>query len=106
MRHWWRHFSGVKYSALVLLLAGCTNMYSVPEQQTITVVLTIGDENAPGEHCNKHTHVCKGLPCIRGCATPGNPCRVTLTDDSWEIHAVHELAHCLNINHHAHPRRR
>lgn len=92
-------FRVVRYSPLILLL-GCTQVYNKPEPGVHYVRITLGEDEDPGKHCSNHLKERDSRTKIKGCATPGPVCHVTLSRHSWESYAVHELAHCFMIYFH------
>lgn len=98
---------GVRFNtALILsfLLTSCS-MYDEPAKGVYDVQIEIGNDSAPAGHCKGHASRFNDPTRIRGCAEiKADTCRVTLSQTDWWMWIAHEIAHCLDINHHQPPR--
>lgn len=78
---------------LTLAAIGCSK-YPEPEVGTYNITIKIAeDAEAVKASCKNNS--------FNACAYAAlDPCVVVLNKEDWELIAVHELAHCFNINNH------
>ena len=74
----------------LLLLVGCSGFYPTPDPGIYTVeVIVVEDRETVSRWCNRHAFACiKRL---------GRQCQVMVTQDDWEVHMNHEMAHCFDV---------
>ena len=84
----------VALHVLALVLVGCSMAkYPEPEPSVTNVKIVIRDNaSAVVDDCSADAIACAYIN--------NNPCIISMSSQTWEMTAVHELAHCLDVNDH------